>query len=290
MANSTSTTLASLYTNILASALYTAQEKAVIRPLVREYNLVGQPGKTAQVPVWPAQATSGVTTGEASDISSDTTITTTTKEIATDEVAIMATLTDTARDSSAEDAAAGIGRILGETLARKVDEDLSALFQGFSTTVGDYSTELTPDLIFKAVAELRTNSVMGPYHCVVAPKAAYNLKKVLTNAGYSTSSNAMSDLGNEALRQGFFGSIAGVNFFESAVVGTSASGDSAGTASCAVFTPEALGLAMKKDITIETQRDASLRAEEIVASMTYGVLEIKDGEGVLIKTDALTSN
>ena len=49
---------------------------------------------------------------------------------------------------------------------------------------------------------------------------------------------------------------------------------------------DALAFALKKDLTIETQRDASLRATEIVASMTYGVGELQDLHGVQIITDA----
>ena len=50
---------------------------------------------------------------------------------------------------------------------------------------------------------------------------------------------------------------------------------------------DALAFALKKDLTIETQRDASLRATEIVASMTYAVGELQDVHGVAITTDAV---
>lgn len=291
MANeSTSTTLSGLFTAIQQASMFEAQERAIVRPLVREYNLTNQPGKTAQVPIYPRLTTGALTSGEGTD-ASNTQISTTTKSITTDEIAVMTTLTDTARDSAVEDVASSIGRIFGETLAKKVDEDLVSLFAGASQKVGDFSTELTPDLILQAVAKLRSNNVYGPYHCVVSPNAAFNLKKVLTNAGYSNSGGqALSDIGNEALRSGFIGQVYGVNIFESAIVGSDNVGDSSSTSTAAVFTPEALGLALKKDITIETQRNASVRGEEVVASMTFGVLELKDEEIIRVECDANASN
>jgi len=286
MANSTTTTLAGLFTTIQQTALFTMQEKAFMRPLVRNYNLVNQPGKAAHVGIYPNIATSSITSGENSDASA-TTITATDKTFTATEVAIMATLTDLARDSTADDSAAAIGRILGETLAKKVDEDIAALFSGFSSVPasGMAKTELTPDDILKAVAILRGNSVMGPYVGIFHPYQTYNLRNVLANAG-SANTPALSDLGNDVLRSGYIGRIFGVDIFESAVV----TGTSAGAFNGAIMHQDALAFCLKKDITIETQRDASLRATEIVASMTYAVGELFDLHGVLVTTDAAITN
>jgi N4-gp56 family major capsid protein len=286
MANSTTSTLAGLFTTIQQTALFTMQEKAFMRPLIRNYNLTGQPGKAAHVGIYPTLATSNITSGENSDASA-TTITATEKTFTANEIAVMATLTDLARDSTADDSAAAIGRILGETLARKVDEDIAALFSGFSQVPasGMAKTELTPDDILKAVAILRNNSVMGPYVGVFHPYQTYNLRNVLANAG-SANTPALSDLGNDVLRSGYIGRIFGVDIFESPTV----TGASSGAYIGAVMHSDALAFCLKKDITIETQRDASLRATEIVASMSYAVGELFDLHGVMITTDASITN
>jgi len=286
MANSTSSTLAGLFTTIQQTALFTMQEKAFMRPLVRNYNLVNQPGKAAHVGIYPTLSTSSITSGENSDASAST-ITATEKTFTATEIAVMATLTDLARDSTADDSAAAIGRILGETLARKVDEDLAALFSGFSSVPasGMAKTELTPDDILKAVAILRNNSVMGPYVGIFHPYQTYNLRNVLANAG-SANTPALSDLGNDVLRSGYIGRIFGVDIFESPTV----TGTSTGAFNGAIMHQDALAFCLKKDITIETQRDASLRATEIVASMTYAVGELFDLHGVLVTTDAAITN
>ena len=42
----------------------------------------------------------------------------------------------------------------------------------------------------------------------------------------------------------------------------------------------------KDDLKIETQRDASLRADEIVATAVYGVGELNDTNGCEIEADS----
>ena len=54
----------------------------------------------------------------------------------------------------------------------------------------------------------------------------------------------------------------------------------------AAFHKDALAIAMMQDVKIETQRDASLRADEIVATSVYGVGEIHDSYGVQLNHDS----
>jgi len=279
MANeTTSSTLSELYTEIIQEAIFTFQETSVMRPLVTTYNISGQ-GKQIAVPVYPAISASAV--AEGTDLS-NTAVNPTEVTITASEIGVMTSLTDLGRDSAARNVTADIGKLFGDALADKVDTDVAGLFSSFSTDIGAASTELTPELIFKAVATLRANNVPGPYYGVFHPKAAFNLKKVLTNAGYTTSSSSISDLGNEALRSGFIANVAGVNIFENSNITIDQYDDSIG----AVFHPISLGLAMKADFKIETQRDASLRATEIVATMTKGQGVVKSDYGVAITTDA----
>jgi N4-gp56 family major capsid protein len=279
MANeTTSSTLSELYTEIIQEAIFTFQETSVMRPLVTTYNISGQ-GKQIAVPVYPAISAAAV--AEGTDLS-NTAVNPTEATITASEVGVMTTLTDLGRDSASRNVAADIGKLFGDAIADKVDTDIAALFSSFSSDVGAAATELTPELIFKAVATLRANNVPAPYYGVFNPKAAFNLKKVLTNAGYTTSSNAVSDLGNEALRSGYIATVAGVQIFENSNIAIDAYDDSVG----AVFHPASLGLAMKQDFRIETQRDASLRATEIVATVTKGQGVVKSDYGVKITTDS----
>jgi len=279
MANTTSTLTQELYANIVQSALYTLSENTVIRPLVRNYDMTGTPGLTAQVPIYPALAAGDLV--EGTDLSSPTSFDTTSATITALEKGVLVTLTDLSKESASEDVAAAIGRQIGDAMAVKVDTDLAALFSGFSSSVGSGAAELTVDDFFKAAAILRNNKAPGPYVSVVHPYQAYQIKKQLTNAG-ATMSHNLSDVGNVALRDGFVGRLAGIDIFESTVI----SGDSAGAYVGAVMAQDALGYMVKRAMRIEEQRDASLRATEIVGSMAYGVKEIFDVYGVKMIGDA----
>jgi N4-gp56 family major capsid protein len=271
MANeTTSSTISELYTEIVAEALFVASEQSVMRGLVRNYTIAGG-GKSVEVPIYSTVSAAAVS--EASDLS-NTAVNPTSVTITASEVGIMTTLTDLARNSASRNVAADIGRLFGEAIATKMDQDLTALFDGFSTSIGGAGQELTVDKIFQAVATLRQANVPGPYFGVLNPKVAYNVKKSLTNTFVNPNPN---DLTNEALRTGYIGNIAGVQIFETSNVdGTTDTDNCKG----AIFSRDALGLAMMQDLKIESQRDASLRADEIVATAVYGVGELHDTYGV----------
>ena len=272
MANeTTSSTLSELYTEIVAEALFVASEVSTMRPLVKNYAIAGG-GKSVEVPIYSAVSASAVS--EASDLS-NTAINPTSVSITASENGIMTTLTDMARNSAPRNVSADIGKLFGEAIAKKIDTDLTALFDGFSTSIGGAGQEVTVDKLFQASATLRQNAVPAGYSCVLNPKVAYNVKKALTNTFVNPNPN---DLTNEALRSGYIGTIGARIFETSNVDGTT------DTDSCkgGMFHQDALGLAMMQDLKIETQRDASLRADEIVATAVYGVGELHDSYGVEI--------
>ena len=277
----TSSTLSELYTEIVAEALFVASERSIMRPLVRNYAVTGG-GKSVEVPIYSAVSASAVS--EASDLS-NTAIDPTSKTITCSEHGIMTTLTDLGKNAAPRNVAADIGRLFGEAIAKKIDKDLTALFGGFSTTVGSASTAMSASLIFQAVAKLRAAGVPGEnLSAVIHPQVAFDLKSGLTN----TFANPNPGVGNEALRTGLVGQIAGVNIFETSNMTDSSSNDpgTTGDYKGAVFHSDALGLAMMQDLKIETQRDASLRADEIVATAVYGVGELDDSKGCEVESDS----
>ena len=280
MANeTTSSTLSELFENITQEAIFTFQETSVMRPLVTLYPIVGS-GKTIEVPVYPAITASAV--NEATDLT-NTAVNPTSATITASEVGVMTTLTDLARDSASRNVGADIGKLFGEAIAKKVDTDLATLLDSFTATLDSGGgVELTADKLFQAQATLRLLNVPAPYYGVFSPKAVFNLKKTLTAAGYNTNANAISDIGNEALINGYVGRVAGIDIFENANIAINANDDSAG----GVFHPMALGLALKEDFKVETQRDASLRGTEIVASICYGTGVIKNNYGVRVISDS----
>ena len=282
MANeSTSSTLSELYTEIVAEALFVASERSIMRPLVRNYAVTGG-GKSVEVPIYAAVSAAAVS--EASDLS-NTAINPSSVTITCSENGIMTTLTDLGRNAAPRNVAADIGRLFGESIAKKIDTDLTALFGGFSNTVGSATTVMSAGLIFNAVAKLRATGVPSDnLACILHPNIAFDLKSGLSN----TFANPNPGAGNEALRTGFAGQIAGVSVYETSNMADS-SGNNPGTTGDykgAVFHSDALGLAMMQDLKIETQRDASLRADEIVATAVYGVGELHDSYGCEVEADS----
>jgi len=278
MANgSTSSTLSELYTEIVAEAQFVAQEQSIMRNLVRNYTIAGG-GKAVEVPIYSAVSAAAVS--EATDLS-NTAINPTSVTITAAEVGVMTTLTDLARNSAPRNVAADIGRLFGEAVAKKQDADLTALFDGFSTAVGDGTAAISAAAIFNAASTLRGNALnLNDCAVVLHPKIAYDLKANLTNTFANPNGG---DLQNEAMRSGFVGSLAGLRIFETSnISNTGNAGDYKGGA----MHRDALALAEMQGLKIETQRDASLRADEIVATAVYGVGEIHDSYGVELHHDS----
>jgi len=275
MAATTSTTLDDLFANIILQARFTAEEQSLMAGLITRYDIGNQAGKTIQVPKYPAVAAAALT--EGTDMSSST-VSTTGVTVSVSEVGAQVLLTDMAA-FGAGNPAQELGTVLGNSIATKMDTDIIALFDGFSTSLGAAGTEITAADIFKAAATLRNAKAPGNYVAVLHPYHAYQLSANLTNTFANPNGG---DTQNEAMRNGFVGSLAGVDIYQSANVSVDANDD----AKSAVFAPEALCIAMKRDFNLETQRDASLRATELNATAIYGVAELDDAYGVEMFFDA----
>jgi HK97 family phage major capsid protein len=278
MANeSTSSTLSELYTEIVAEAQFVAQEQSIMRNLVRNYAITGG-GKAVEVPIYAAVSAAAVS--EATDLS-NTAIDPSSVTITASEVGVMTTLTDLARNSAPRNVAADIGRLFGEAVAKKQDQDLIGLFDSFSVTLGDGTAAISAASVFNVASTLRANALnLNDCAVVLHPKIAYDLKANLTNTFANPNAG---DLQNEAMRSGFVGSLAGLRIFETSnMSNTGTAGDYKGAA----MHRDALALAEMQGLKIETQRDASLRADEIVASAVYGVGEIHDSYGVEMHFDS----
>ena len=276
MAATTTTTLDDLFVNIVAAqARHTAEEASIMRNLVTIYDIGNISGTTIQVPKYGSVSAADLT--EGTDMSS-TAVSTSSASVTVGEVGVQAVVTDMSLHGTGN-VALEVGTVLGNAMARKMDTDLIALFDGFSTSLGATTTEMSASYLFQAAATLRANKAPGRLVAVLHPYQTYALKANLTNTFANPNGG---DLQNEAMRSGYVGTIAGIDIYESANITVDGSGDAKG----AVFAPEALAMAMKKDFTIETQRDASLRATELNAVATYGVSELDDTYGVEMYFDA----
>jgi N4-gp56 family major capsid protein len=279
MAGSTTSTLNDLLPAITAEAMFVANERSIMRGLVKNFSLPAGQGKTVTVPIYPAQSAAALTEGNEVD---NTAVSTNGATLTVSTVAIRSIVTDLAKASSASNVVADLGRLFGEAIARKIDSDLLALFSGFSgLTAGGASTALSAAVVAQAVAKLRANAVpQDALACVVHPYVAYDLKKDLTNTFANPNGGIIQ---NEAMQMGYVGTLFGVPVYESSnIANTGTAGDYVG----AVFHRDALGLAMIGDIAVESQRRASYVGDDVVAYAHYGVGELYDGYGVAITSDS----
>ena len=265
MAGSTTTTLNDLLPQIIQEAMFVASERSIMRGLVKNYVLAPGQGKHVNVPIYPVQTAAAVTEG---DEVSNTAVSTNTAQLTVSPVAIRTMLTDLARTSAASNVVADLGKLFGEAVARKMDTDLTALFNGFDAPTAG-TTVITAAQIFTAVAKLQASAVpMEGMVCVIHPEVAYDLKSALTTTGNTPfTMGAYGDNANEAMRSGFIGTLAGIPVYQTSNMSNSGS---AGNYIGAIFQRDAIGLGMIGDIAIETQRRASFLGDDIVCSAYYG--------------------
>lgn len=276
MSTSTTTTLNDLLPSIVAEALFVANERSIMRGLVRNYTLAQGQGKTVTVPTYPKLTAASLTEGDALTA---TAVSTGSAVLTVSEVGLMTSISDLAMIASASNVVSDIGRLFGEAIARKMDQDLAGNFANFSTVVGSNTTAASAAKLFEAIAKLRAQGydTTGDCAIVLHPEVAYDLKSSIT----STFAAPASMVGNSALESGYIGLLGGVPVYETSNI-TSTTGDSIG----GLFHRDALGLALMQDIKIETQRQAALRGWDIVGSAIYGHGELQDLAGVALSFDS----
>ena len=279
MALTNTTTLANLLPSIVAEALYQASEKSIMKGLVKNYTLAPSSGLTVNVPIYAKVTAIGLTEATAPDA---TAITPSTAPLTVSEVGIRATVSDLSIQASASNVVADIGKLFGESIARKMDTDLMANFNNFSQQVGGAgvgggNVAASPELLFQAIAKIRAQGYDTSNDCAIVlhPNVAYDVASVLT----STFAAPASAVGNSALANGFMGTLGGVPVYQSSLVPL-ADGSTTGDYGCGIFHKEAIGLAMMQDIKIESQREATLRGFDIMGTAVYGTGELQDLAGV----------
>jgi N4-gp56 family major capsid protein len=256
------TTLNDLLPSIVAEALFVASEKSIMRGLVRNYTLNPGQGKTVTVPIYPRQTAASLTEATAPSF---TAISTNGAILTVSEVGLAAQISDLAMMASASNVVADIGRLFGEAIARKMDSDILSNVNSLSAGVGGAAVTATPALLFQAIAKLRAQGYDTSNDCAIVlhPNVAYDIASTLT----STFAAPASQIGNDALRNGFMGTLGGVPVYQSSLVN---SNGTAGDYNNVLFHRDAFGLAMMQDIRIESQREATKRGFDIVGSAIYG--------------------
>ena len=277
---------------IIGDAVISFNHANVMYPLVTAKQTV-KGAITVQFPDYTKVASSSVTAAtDGADMGTVTSITTAARSATISEHVIRADVTDLAVMGNAEDLTGNVGKILGNAVAAKLDDDLVELGKSFSQTQSSAGTALALSHIFGSMRLLRAASAPFPYNLVLSPKQVWGAKGIISllHDDAVTGSNSkpmslMGQKGEEAMANGWVGSIAGFNVYWSDQIDedVGSGGDAAGFA----FSKGAIGLGVGANglFRIESERNASFRSTEYVATGFWGEVEIKDAFGVYILTD-----
>jgi len=171
-----------------------------------------------------------------------------------------------------------IGRVLGNAVSKAFDQATMGVI-GTLTGQEITSGDLDLDEIFSAVGTIRGNGETGQLYGVVGAGAYGALMSNIGSQAY-----AGGDFQTEALRNGFVGTIAGVQTFVSSYLDDTNTGVTG--AKMAIFGADSMRIAMQKNVDIEIARRAEAVGSDIVASLHAKPALIDAGRGVMIKDSA----
>jgi len=239
------------------------------------------PSNVATFPMWnDDQAAAAAAFTDAAEITS--TVMNDLEATATAaEVGYRIDISDLARAITPVNTIAEATRICASNVALKWETDLAALMDDFSNITTAASTLTGVDLL-SAVSALEQRNVPGPYVGYLDPKQTGELRQEIatTNASYA--------IGRDGEKvtpfhdSGMFGTYMGLPIFQTTLVVTTSS-----LVGGAVFAAnQAIGCYELWGPRVETQRDASYRLLEIIASQCYGFVEVDDTRGQTVKSAA----
>ena len=275
MAYNTAYDLESMVVNAKQAAVYTATENSLFLggELIPTIQLPAG-SITAQVPLLGA-VTAEVIGSADPDAYDDFTANTLTDDSKTITASIYAAR-HIMRDLGGIDPAE-TGRVLGNAVAKKFDQDAvtamgTPVAAAGNTTPSEAAADggLTVDVLIDAVAAIRGRGEMGQLTGLVGSAAAAELIKSIGSNAY-----AGADFQNEALRNGFIGTFAGVRLFQTAYVTTS---------KAMVFGEDFARIAMFKNLDLEVQRRAEAVGNDVVASLHTGLGVVDADRAQLITT------
>lgn len=173
-----------------------------------------------------------------------------------------------------------IGRVLGNSIASVWDKAVTAAFGGLTEQemAGAAGTALlTVEEIFKAVGTIRGNGETGSLFGIIGTNQYANLMADIGGSAF-----AGGEFQNTAMRNGYFGTIAGVPLFVSSYIEDINSKNPA----AAIMSADAVKGATQGGVNLEMSRRAEAVGFDVVASLAAGVSLIDANRGVLIIDNA----
>lgn len=270
-----------------------AADATVISPLTRVMDLAGKASAVASFPQWELDAVSDITTEGTTTLSNVELQTTEVATITAAAVGVLRNVTDQAFATNML-GPDGLMQFIVEDGARlcmlEVENDLAALFSGFSATVGTSTSDLSVANFVEAIAKLDTGNARGRKVCVLDDQQAFDLRAAVAastgtvfagNGGLQSVLNARSDA--------FVGELFGVPIWLTNLTDTAnTNADVVGAMFVDGATnPDyaALGMALLWMPRVKMVSVPNALSETLSISMAYGVGRISEF-GCDITTDA----
>ena len=266
---------------ILAASRYTEEHNAPALALIEQFSLPSG-AKQQTVPKVGQMTISDLQDGV--DIIDEEDISMTTVDLTASEVGAKVILTDKLVRQSADNVFSIVGRQLGDGMARKKDTDVHALYSGLNggTTLGAAGATFSLANVAASISYAKSNKFGSQLYILQHPNAVFDIANtaVTASATYPVPKGWSEDLLGE-----FFSGLRplnGVPIFEDGNLSVDSSDDAIGV----IADKSALCVLKSVDTRTERQRDASLRATELVMTADYGVFELDDSRGAAMTYDA----
>jgi len=266
---------------ILASARYTEEHNAPALALIESFTLP-KGAKQVTVPKVAQMSMSDLVDGQ--DIIDEEEIGMTTVDLTAAEVGAKVILTDKLVRQAADNVMTMVGRQLGDGMARKKDNDVTALYSGVSTDVGASGRDMDIANVAAAVAIAKGSNYGSQLYINHHPFAVFDLAK---EAAGTAATYPMTPGWSQDLLGNFWSGIRpifGVPIFEDGNITRTTVAATVGF----IGDKSALAVLKSVDTRTERQRDASLRATELVMTADYGVFELDDSRGAGFTLDSTT--
>lgn len=268
-------------------------DKTVISPLCRVADLRGKSTAVASFPQWELDAVSDITTEGTTTLSN---VELQTTEVATITAAAVGVLRHVTMHAEATNMLGpdGLMRFIVEDGARlcvlELENDLAALFSGFSNSVGTTGSDLTIANFVEAIAKQDTANARGKKVCVLDDQQASDIRSAVaaTTGTVFAGAPALQSVLN-ANSDAFVGVLFDVPIWLTNLTDTANTG--ADVVGCmfvdGASNPDyaALGIALLWEPTLRQVSAPEALAEQVAISMAYGVGRIS-GFGTKIVTDA----
>jgi len=269
---------------IIGAARYTEEHNAPALALIEQFSLP-KGAKQVTVPKVGQMTMSDLQDGV--DIVDEEDIGMTTVDLTASEVGAKVILTDKLVRQAADNVFSMIGRQLGDGMARKKDTDVIALWpnlNGGTVLSADNQTFSTAN-VHAAISRAKANKFGNQLYIIHHPNAVAELSKASATTADTAAAGGLTNGWSVDLLQNFYSGlrpINGVSIFEDGNIGKISSTDSGYGV---IADKTAMAALNSVDTRTERQRDASLRATEVVMTSDYGVFELDDSRGAAFRAE-----